>query len=508
MPRIFEYNTESVENVFSEHSLYENREKLAKFSDKEFKSEVTVLISVYKDLDKFRRCVESVFKYTKDIDFDLLILVDGPKDGIIDYCRTIEYEKTTVVYNTANRGGSVPMTFLSMNMFSEYVVSLCGDLVVTENWLNNLLTCIKSDPTIGMVVPMASNSSNRQECSVGDFNNYDEMQELAAKFNQSDPTKWEERLRIITLGSVYRKAAIYALGLPWCDIGFAHNFSDDDIAFRLRRAGYKVMVATDTWVHHDHPRVTSDIEEFKNFNKNIELGRNDFKNKYFGIDAWEDVNNFVLFRDHIKDVSSGAPNILGIDVRCGTPILDIKNQVRKFGKYGSGCFAITSDPKYYIDLMTVCGEDHVVCGDVMHSTDKFMPGSMDYIIIDKYINQYQDPSELLMRCASLLKDDGHIYVYLKNTYDLMAYMEMLGYTSLDRSEAMLNYTYSQFVKMVKDMGGNIECIDTEKYTKEEINIDVNLTTDLLQNSVNMKNDPQGAVDRMTVNRWAFDITLG
>ena len=508
MPKIYEYNTEAVDNLFSEHSLYENREKLARFTSKEYKSEVTICISMYKDLDKAKRCVESVLRYTKGIDFDLVLLIDGPKDGLFDYFKNIEYEKTTIIYNTANRGGSVPWTFLSMDMLSEFVVGLAGDLVLTENWLNNLLKCIKSDPTTGMVVPVSSNSSNLQEYYIGDFKNYDEMQKLASDFNRSDPGKWEERLRIITLGTVFRKSALYTLGIPMSDIGFAHNFSDDEMAFRMRRMGYKCIVAADTWIHHDHVRTVTTLEEKNEFDRSIEIGRQDFKNKYFGIDAWIDVNNFVLFRDKIQKTGSDIPAILGIDVKCGTPILDIKNKIRQFGKLNAGCFAITSDPKYYTDLMTICGAEQVVCGDVVQSIDKFVPSSMDYIIIDKYINQYQDPFGLITKCATLLKNDGHIYVYLKNSYDLLSYLDMLGYITDNRTEMAYNYTYSQFVKKVKDMGGNIECVLTEKLTADEAGGVAPIGEKLLQKTINMSNDPQGKVDRIMTRRWAFDITLG
>ena len=508
MPKIYEYNTEAVDNLFSDHSLYENRDKLAKFSTKEYQSEVTIAISMYKDLDKAKRCVESVLKYTKDIDFDLLICIDGPKDGLLDYCKTIDYEKTTIIYNTANRGGTVPWTFINFDMLSEFVVGVAGDLVVTENWLKNLLKCIKSDPTIGLVVPVSSNSSNLQEYRIGQFDNYDEMQRLAAAHNVSDPRKWEERARIVTLGTIYRKSAIYALGLPISDIGFAHNFSDDDIAFRLRRMGYKTIVAADTWIHHDHVRNAVTPEEAKKFYKNIDLGKQDFRNKYFGIDAWADVINYVYFKNEITDTSSETPQILGIDVKCGTPILDLKNRIRNFDKYDAECYAITSEAKYFIDLQSICGADNVVCGDVLTCLDKFVNGSMDYIFIDKPINSYSDPFEVITRCAGLLKNDGHIYVYLQNTYDITSYLDMLGYLADERTEFYTCVSYTQFIKKVKNMGGNIRRVYTDSMSREEAGELALLADRLLKKTVNMNNAPQETIDRLMTKRWAFDITLG
>ena len=508
MPRIFEYDTEKVNNLFGEHSIFENREIAADSTTKFFQSDVTIAISMYKDLEKTKRCVDSVMKYTTGIDFDLIFLIDGAQDGIFDYFKNFEYEKTTIIYNTANRGGGVPWRFVCLNMLSEYVVSMASDVIVTHNWLSNMLTCLKSDPKIGMVVPMSSNVSNLQCTDLGGFSSEEEMQKKAAVFNQSDPLKWEERLRLINIVQVFRKPALMVLGIPYSDAGFVHNFGDDDLSFTMRRSGYKTILAGDTWIHHDHVRVTTSKEEYDSFNKSIAIGREDFKTKYYGIDAWDDVNNFIFYKDYISDTQSNIPNILGIDTRCGTPILEIKNAIKNHGKLISNCYAITSNPKYFLDLTTICGSDCVVCGDPLQSLDKFVIGSMDYIIIDNYINQYKDTFELIRKCASLLKDNGHIYVSLKNVYDLLSYMEMLGYINNIKNEAAISYTYSQFFNKIKDMGGDIKCIFAEQISPEEVKNILPLAENILQKSLNMNNEPQKKADMLMIKKWVFDITLG
>ena len=74
----------------------------------------------------------------------------------------------------------------------------------------------------------------------------------AALFNKSNPAKWEEKIRLIPTAALYRREVFDTVGLY--DAGFMHDFGDDDFTFRVRRAGYKLILCRDTFVHHDHIR--------------------------------------------------------------------------------------------------------------------------------------------------------------------------------------------------------------------------------------------------------------
>lgn len=46
------------------------------------------------------------------------------------------------------------------------IVLLNNDTLVTENWLDNLMACLNSDDTIGMVGPMTNYISGQQKIDV------------------------------------------------------------------------------------------------------------------------------------------------------------------------------------------------------------------------------------------------------------------------------------------------------------------------------------------------------
>ena len=63
-------------------------------------------------------------------------------------------------------------------MSGRYYVIIPNDVYVTKNWLHNLLACMRSNPAIGLVVPMSSNVSNFQGVNFN-FTSMPEMQKIA-----------------------------------------------------------------------------------------------------------------------------------------------------------------------------------------------------------------------------------------------------------------------------------------------------------------------------------------
>ena len=183
--------------------------------------EVTVCVLAYNRLEKTRRCVESILKYTQGITYELLLVDNGSEDGTLEYFQSIQYPNKKILHITKNLG-ALYATNLAMRSFSgRYFALVINDAIVTKNWLSNLLRCFESDPRIGMVTPGASNVSNLQEIPLS-FSSYEEMQRKAAVYNQSDPRKWEQRVRLVAIIYLLKREVVDLIGLD--DPGFFHDF--------------------------------------------------------------------------------------------------------------------------------------------------------------------------------------------------------------------------------------------------------------------------------------------
>lgn len=425
MDNIIELNTDKMEPPAVGNDLFENRTAVAEMRGAD-QAEVSILLLAYNRLDKTRRCVESILDNTKGISYELVLLDNGSTDGTLQYFKTIPYDRKRIIHITKNLGPTNAFLGFSVNDFGSFICSVANDLILTPHWLDNLLICMKSDPRIGIVNAVSSNTSNLQDIGLT-YKSYEDMQAKAAQFNRSDPRKWEDRQRLITLGTLYRKEVLLAGGWPTADMGFFHDFIDDDVTFKIRRLGYRTVLAGDTWICHDHDLRSGEGKDPVEFQQSLTIGRENFREKYFGVDAWEDVNNYYIpYLKHFPPPSiKTSARVLGVDVRCGTPILDVKNWLRKAGIFQTELSAFTQDPKYWVDLKTICSGP-VFCDREEFLTDGFLPGYFDYVVADRPLNRYHEPQKMLDSLFALCKSGGVVACKLKNTFSFQEYAHLLG----------------------------------------------------------------------------------
>lgn len=467
MERFIEVDTSLIQRPNSvENDLFTNRRAIADMYRQFAPAEVSIVVVGFNRLEKTKRCVESILKYTNGIDYELILIDSGSEDGTTDYFRSVQCPKKKVIRITQNLGVAYAYTLLSLSDLGDFVCMAPNDLIVTENWLSNLLTCIKSDPRIGMVTPMTSNSSNLQSLDFA-YQSYEEMQRIAAQFNRSDPRKWEDRMRIVTLGTLVRKEALLAGGWPVGDVGFFHDFQDDDSAFIIRRLGYRTVVAGDTWICHDHNIRGGEGKDPEEFRRSIETGRRNFQEKHFGVDAWDDVNNFLgpYLRDVTPPAIQGCARILGVDVRCGTPILDAKNWLRRHGSLCAELSAFTQEPKYWQDLKTICAGS-VLCDREEFIADAFPREYFDIVIADRPLNQYHEPQKLINDLFALCKKGGLVACRVRNTFSFQEYVHLLGQRDVYDREFSYHIPV-EAVKAALEQQGDVEKIIALPFTADD-----------------------------------------
>ena len=380
---------------------------------------VTVYFQAYNHLeDQTKMAIHSLLAYTRNVDHELLLVDNGSTDGTLDFFRSIEHPRKRIFHVRENRGalfGYLAAKGAAGNEFirGRYFAALPSDVVVTKDWLKNLVTCMESDPRIGMVVPAANYTSYYQQVKL-EFSTYGEMQKAAAAYNVSDPRKWEERLRLIPSALLLRSSL---RKMYEADYGFFYNFADDDMSFTYRRLGYRLMFCRDTFVYHA-PGTAMTEEEF---DFDLQSGREIFRRKYFGIDPWEDTRFDCMLREKCMDVvpKREAYRILGVDVRCGADLLHFKNGFRALGMDNVTLSAFVQDSKYWVDLQTIC-DGEVFCLPLRDFAAALQGNVYDYIILGAPLYSYEDPQAMLGlmrghlsvggRVTGRVEKDGEVFV--------------------------------------------------------------------------------------------------
>lgn len=403
--------------------IYPDKEKMKEYYQTEFaenhkntysnrgeKYLISIMIPVFNKLEYTKRCLESLFRNTDLAKYpcELILLNDGSTDETEEYFESLGITKVITLKQNVK---TMIFSLLFRVCEGKYATFVNNDTILTEHWLDNLLTCLQFYPNAVMSVPSTPNTSNRQGM-VAEFTP-ENAEEVAKAHNRPCPYLWEERCRLMPVIALYDVEKVNTFG--FADRYFhTMEFWDDDFSLRARRAGFQQILCLDTWCYH-YGSISGKADQIKN--RTLFNGRVLFQTKY-GIDPWG--NNFCYDPyqlSHIEPTIQQQPadvSMLAIDPGFGADVLKFKTQLRRREKKSSFSFLI-NDAGLKDDLNPF--NSTVIVSPSILETHKYIPeGSYNYISLGKDLSVYPDYKELLKECSAHLRTGGFIYFYVLNPY--------------------------------------------------------------------------------------------
>lgn len=204
----------------------------------------SIVIPTYNERHMLEECIQAIETYT-DRPYEVVVVDNGSTDGTLEFC---EGKSVTLVSLPQNRGFPEACNHGLMAASGEQLLLLNNDVVVSRGWLGNLLDCLYSDERVGIVGPMTNYASGRQQMELA-YGDLGEFHRLTEALNRPDPGKWQDCQRIVGLCFLFRRKLMDEIGL--LDERFSPgHYEDDDYCYRARLAGYRLLIAGDTVVHH------------------------------------------------------------------------------------------------------------------------------------------------------------------------------------------------------------------------------------------------------------------
>lgn len=207
---------------------------------------VSIIIPTYNQREYVLQCVSSIEKHTP-APFEIIVVDNGSKDGTAE-AMLRKGGMVRVAALDQNRGFAGGVNHGLMMARGRHIIVLNNDTLVTPGWLDNMMTCLASDPKIGVVGPVTNYIGGDQQIQVP-YREVEEMWPFAATHNRPDADKHRITDRLVGFCWLFSRELLERVG--YLDEGYAvGNFEDDDWIIRVKLAGYQLAVAGDAFIHH------------------------------------------------------------------------------------------------------------------------------------------------------------------------------------------------------------------------------------------------------------------
>ncbi|WEK53352.1 MAG: glycosyltransferase family 2 protein [Candidatus Cohnella colombiensis] len=206
----------------------------------------SIVIPTYNQLSLLRQCIHSIL-WSTTVPFEIIVVDNASTDGTAAYLQSLGGQVRYRVLET-NRGFAGAINVGMMMAKGRTILLLNNDTIMCENLLSNMLICLTSDDSIGMVGPITNNISGSQRISVP-YHSISRMPVFARKNNNSNPARWRDTDLLIGFCLLFRRDLFEEVG--YLDEGFEiGNYEDNDYCARVQALGKRLVVAEDAFIHH------------------------------------------------------------------------------------------------------------------------------------------------------------------------------------------------------------------------------------------------------------------
>jgi len=305
---------------------------------------VSIIIPVYNQFSYTYHCLHSILKNSGNVPYEVIVA----NDGSTDLTTKIEdvVENVVVINNDQNMHFLRNCNHAAKHAKGKYILFLNNDTQVQANWLTTLVDLIERDSTIGMVGSKLVYQDGRLQEAGGIIWKDAAAWNYGRLSNPNNPEfNYVKEVDYISGASIMIQKELWKKIGGFDELYAPAYYEDVDLAFEIRRQGYKVMYQPQSMVVHFEG--ISNGTDTTNGQKSFQI-----KNKEKFYEKW----NNVLKKEHF----SNGENVFSARDRSKDrkTILVIDHYVPTFDKdAGSRCLYM------YIKLFVKRGMRVIFIGD-------------------------------------------------------------------------------------------------------------------------------------------------
>ncbi|HAS68890.1 MAG: Glycosyltransferase-like protein, family 2 [Candidatus Collierbacteria bacterium GW2011_GWA2_42_17] len=138
------------------------------------KLDLSIIIVSFNTKEILTNCVESIVKYTKGIDYEIIVVDNDSQDGSPERIKELEkkYSQVSLIDAKANLGFGKANNLGAKKAKGEYLLFLNSDTLVFDNAIKESLENMKKIPGAGVYSCKLLNSNKTVQASGGYFPNF------------------------------------------------------------------------------------------------------------------------------------------------------------------------------------------------------------------------------------------------------------------------------------------------------------------------------------------------
>lgn len=187
--------------------------------------------------------MRSLFRYTP-ISYEVII-IDNSLEKVPEKVKN--HRLIQLIQNEIPRGNAASINQGLIRAQGKYFVWLSNDTLPSHRWITQMLMIFQREENVGMVGPMSNRALPDQKFPTP-FKMLSQIHRFCNQFNHLNPKRWKECHRLSGFCIVYPREVFEKVGLLDERFGL-FSYEDYDYCQRVRQAGYRLIIAGDTYVH-------------------------------------------------------------------------------------------------------------------------------------------------------------------------------------------------------------------------------------------------------------------
>jgi len=205
---------------------------------------LSIVILSYNTRKYTEWAVASIRKNTS-VPFEIVLVDNGSIDGTVEWA---DADNVRCIANPTNVGFAPAVNQGIRASHGDQVILLNNDVLVTPRWAERMLAHLERDPNVGMVGP-STNFAASAQCIPAEYQRIEDLLAFSERLARKHREEAVEVQKLIGFCMLIPRRVIEEVGLLDEQFGLG-SFEDDDYCLRVRQAGYKLLWAKDSYVHH------------------------------------------------------------------------------------------------------------------------------------------------------------------------------------------------------------------------------------------------------------------